>query len=106
MQDLQQIYSQIDALERSTIERQIFVRWREQAGLGKIRKDQLKDYTQEVPAGDRKAQVITVEGPEETILTAIYSLEDATWFIKLKGESWKVEDMKGAFLKFLGTVRF
>jgi len=33
LQGLQQVYDQIDALERSDVERQIFVQWQEQAGM-------------------------------------------------------------------------
>lgn len=77
-------------------------RWRQQIGLEGV--DDVGGETLAVEGGDMQARWFDLRGGEKSILAAIISLKNETWFFKLNAPTEEIEARRGAFTDFLGSI--
>ncbi|MEM9226644.1 MAG: hypothetical protein AAGA45_01635 [Verrucomicrobiota bacterium] len=84
-------------------------RWRSQVGLGPITEGQLRQdrelYT--LTAGEATGFYVTMDGPGgQSTVAAIVPITGATWYFKLSGDTFVVNERSAQFLEFVSSSQF
>ena len=77
-------------------------RWRQQIGLEAV--DDVGGETLAVEGGEMRARWFELVGAEKSILAAIISLKDATWFFKLNSPTSELAERRDEFTTFLTSI--
>ncbi len=87
-------------------------RWRKQLGLADASEAEMGKLVQSITVAAGKASVVDLSGTDARtgkaarVIGVIVPVQGASWFYKLMGGSDVVEQEKGAFLKFVETVKY
>lgn len=84
-------------------------RWRSQVGLGPITEGQLSQDKElyKLTAGEASGFYVTMDGPGgQSTVAAIIPITGATWYFKLSGNTFVVNECSAQFLKFVGSAEF
>lgn len=85
--------------------------WRKQVGLGDATQEELDAALQPIEIGGRSGHYIHLTGPAEaerpvSMLAALISHQERTWFFKMLGDVELVQRQKDRFEEFLRSVTF
>jgi len=86
-------------------------RWRGQIGLSDFDEAALQEAVSPLKIDGRPADYVRLAGPEsadprESILAAVVTTDDRTWFVKLKGDAALADREQDRFKAFLASLRF
>jgi len=81
-------------------------RWRGQLSLAPVDEAGMKPLLSEVQAGSIDATLVTLESPDQKMLTVVVSLPSETWFFKMTGPASLVDARTGEFRAFVNAARF
>jgi hypothetical protein len=87
-------------------------RWRDQLSLAPIEEAELPKATRALDVMGGKAMLVEITGTDQktkqraSMITAMVSRDNSTWFYKLMGDELVVAAEKDAFIKFVQTVRY
>tara|TARA_R110002072_G_scaffold173600_3_gene328451 strand:- start:10553 stop:11533 length:981 start_codon:yes stop_codon:yes gene_type:complete len=81
-------------------------RWRGQAGLKSLSKEELASEVEDISIGDESGSLIVISGEKQSIIGAIVVKGDTGWFFKLVGDPDVVSREKANVRTFLKSVKF
>lgn len=81
-------------------------RWRGQAGLKTLSKDELSNEVDDISIGGESGSFIEISGEKQSIIGAIVVKGDTGWFFKLVGDPDVVSHEKDNVKAFLKSVKF
>jgi len=81
-------------------------RWRGQAGLKSLSKEDLSNEVEEISVGGESGSLIVISGEKQSIIGAIVVKGDTGWFFKLVGDPDVVSQEKDNVRAFLKSVKF
>lgn len=79
-------------------------RWRGQIGLDPVTEAELDSITRPFVISKHQATLVSLQGPEQSILGGILSFHGSTWFFKLHGVTGTVNAQADALEAFLASV--
>ena len=79
-------------------------RWRGQIGLDPIQAEALDALTQPRTISDHRGTIVSLQGPNESILGGILSFHGSTWFFKMQGATGTVNAQADAMDTFLASI--
>jgi hypothetical protein len=80
-------------------------RWCGQVGVENFTAEQLAKYTEKVDFSGGKADLVTIEGKEKSILALVYDEEESVWFFKAMGASAVLMKEKENFATFVKSIK-
>lgn len=81
-------------------------RWRGQAGLKSLSKEELSNEVEDISVGGESGSLIVISGEKQSIIGAIVVKGDTGWFFKLVGDPGVVSQEKDNVRSFLKSVKF
>ena len=81
-------------------------RWRGQAGLKSLSKEELSNEVEDISVGGESGSLIVISGEKQSIIGAIVVKGDTGWFFKLVGDPGVVSQEKDNVRAFLKSVKF
>jgi hypothetical protein len=81
-------------------------RWRGQAGLKSLSKEELSNEVKDISIGGESGNLIVISGEKQSIIGAIVVKGDTGWFFKLVGDPDVVSSEKDNVRDFLKSVKF
>ena len=81
-------------------------RWRGQANLKSLSKEELPNEVKEISIGGEAGSIIEISGVKQSIIGAIVVKDDTGWFFKLVGDPDAVSHEKDNVRAFLKSVKF
>ncbi|MFP4157825.1 MAG: hypothetical protein ACLFU4_09440 [Opitutales bacterium] len=79
-------------------------RWRGQIELDPIQEDALDALTQPTVISNHRGTLVSLQGPNESILGGILRFHGNTWFFKMQGATGTVNAQADAMDRFLASV--
>jgi hypothetical protein len=79
-------------------------RWRGQIGLDPIQEGALEALTQPIVISNHRGTIVSLQGPNESILGGILRFHGNTWFFKMQGATGTVNAQADAMDRFLASV--
>ncbi len=80
-------------------------RWRGQIGLDPIDLAGMREVTRPFVISNHNALLVSLQGPEQSILGGILDFHGSTWFFKMQGDKATVAAQAGAMEAFLSSVQ-
>lgn len=80
-------------------------RWRSQIGLDPVDLQGMRQVVRPLMISQHSGMLVSLPGPEQSILGAILDFHGSTWFFKMQGATGTVASQSGAMETFLSSVQ-